>query len=170
MGNTKTKKYKPKTMKQKKWAKRYIETGNATLAAMEAYNIGTKHLKGRAIDSEKIKSVSSVIGTQNLKKLSLDEALEEVGLSDRYLAKRVKEGTLSTKIHTSHTEPDREVPDFNARHRYVETALKLKGYNNRLSGNSQDFTQNNNTIYMGMTDEQLKKVLEARLSRLPQGE
>lgn len=54
------------------------------------------------------------------------ELLEEY-LPDDTLLKVHKEGLQATKIHTSHTEPDKEVPDFAVRHKYLETGLKVKG-------------------------------------------
>lgn len=38
-----------------------------------------------------------------------------------------QEGLAATKVVTSHTEPDSEVPDFAVRHKYYETGLKLRG-------------------------------------------
>lgn len=48
-------------------------------------------------------------------------------LSDELLAKKLREGLEATKIHSSHTEPDQEVPDHANRHKYLETSLKLRG-------------------------------------------
>ena len=49
-------------------------------------------------------------------------------LPDEKLLLRHAEGLDATKIHTSHTEPDREVTDYAVRKQYVELGYKLKKY------------------------------------------
>lgn len=53
------------------------------------------------------------------------EYLEEY-LPDVKLAKVHSEGLEATKWKMSHTEPDEEVPDYAVRHKYLDTAYKLK--------------------------------------------
>lgn len=48
-------------------------------------------------------------------------------LKDDVLLRKHSEGLDATKLVTSPTEPDREVVDFAVRHKYLETAYKLKG-------------------------------------------
>lgn len=48
-------------------------------------------------------------------------------LSDSKVLDRLAEGLDATRIHSSPTEPDREVPDHTNRRGYVELALKVKG-------------------------------------------
>lgn len=57
------------------------------------------------------------------------QELVEKYLPDSDLIKIHKQGLKATKVITSHTEPDREYPDYAIRHKYLETAYKLK---NRL--------------------------------------
>ena len=60
-----------------------------------------------------------------LKKASFIELMERVGLTDNFLAKKVKEGFGSNKPVVI----DKEIvdyPDNIARHKYLETALKVK--------------------------------------------
>ena len=62
--------------------------------------------------------------------------LMDVLLPDDKLLLRHAEGLDATKIHTSHTEPDREVSDYAVRKQYVELGYKLKKYlspDNQLS-------------------------------------
>lgn len=54
------------------------------------------------------------------------EKLMETLLPDEKLLLRHAEGLDATKIHTSHTEPDREVPDYATRAKYVELGYKVK--------------------------------------------
>lgn len=66
---------------------------------------------------------------ENPQKLTQSKAWEEYleeYLPDAKLMKVHEEGLEATKIHTSHTEPDREVPDYAVRHKYLDTAYKLK--------------------------------------------
>ena len=97
------------TLRQRKWIKNYIEMGDATKAAMKAYNC-------------KSKRTAESLGAQNLKNLDYSDMMELAGASDRILATKLKEG-LESYLHDRKGE---QVPDFATRHRYLETALKLK--------------------------------------------
>lgn len=110
------------TLKQRKWIKIYLECGNATEAAMKVYSC-------------KSREYAAQIGYENLRKLDYTEFLEEAGITDDLLQKKVIEGleanrTISAKIvgKTADNQTDDfiDVPDFMARHKYLETALKLK--------------------------------------------
>lgn len=69
-----------------------------------------------------------------LQKTKAWEELVEDMLSDTVLAKVHKEGLEATKIHTSHTEPDMELPDYAVRHKYLDTAYKVKKrYDNTIN-------------------------------------
>jgi phage terminase small subunit len=68
------------TKKQKVFVAEYLETGNGTKAALEAYDIGTKH---GTDDPEK---VAAVMATQNLAKLNVVEAIRN-GSKDEMLEK-----------------------------------------------------------------------------------
>ncbi len=113
------------TLKQRKWLDLYIETGNATEAAMQVYRC-------------KDRNSAKVIGHQNLTKLNYAELLDAEGLSDDLLLKGVRLGLDASKLMSS----GKEVPDFFVRHRYLELALKLKG---RLT-NKLDVTSTNKEI------------------------
>ena len=131
------KKRKAKTPKEKAFLKEYANTLNATEAAMRVYNCKDR------------KSAAS-IGEQNLRKLEISDALEAEGVSDHYLAKKIKEGAEATKVISARiivkkgaptsmangelpladerTDDFIEVPDYGVRHKYVETGLRVKGY------------------------------------------
>lgn len=64
---------------------------------------------------------SKVMGTDTWKDL-----LEEY-FPDSEMLRIGAEGMRATKVFTSHTEPDREVPDWANRHKFWESGMKLKG-------------------------------------------
>jgi len=110
------------TLKQRKWLKLYLELGNATEAAAQVYDCGDR-------DSAR------QIGWENLTKLDFSDFLEEAGITDKLLQEKIMEGLDSTRtvsaVNTSKNATASstdfvDVPDFMARHKYLETALKLK--------------------------------------------
>lgn len=110
------------TMKQRKFIDEYIETGNATEAAMRVYDC-------------KDRDSANAIGSENLAKLSYTDFLEVAGVTDLLLQQKIMEGlsadkTVSARITgkdaDSGTDDFIDVPDYMARHKYLETALKLK--------------------------------------------
>lgn len=124
------------TIKQRKWIKEYIRTGNATEAAFKVYDC-------------KDRDSAAIIGFENVRKLNFNDLMEEAGLTDNVLNNKLAEGLdankqLSTRpvfkkdAPTSQsarelpaanegTDDFIEVPDFAVRHKYLETAFKLKG-------------------------------------------
>jgi uncharacterized protein YdaT len=70
------------------------------------------------------------------------EILLEEYLPDDLLTKVTKEGLEATMVKTSLTEPDRTLPDYAVRQRYLETALKMK---NKLV-EKKDITTNGKDI------------------------
>jgi len=65
----------------------------------------------------------------------------EAGDIDR--AKLLAEMTRATKIHTSHTEPDREVPDWSRRFDSIKYIDKLKDYSEDGNSGQQQAQQTN---------------------------
>ena len=65
---------------------------------------------------------------KNLTKSPVWEEMINEYLPDELLLKVQVEGLGATVIKTSFSEPDKEVKDFPTRHRYLETALKIKGH------------------------------------------
>lgn len=124
MANSKEKRL---TLKQRKWIKEYIDTGNATEAASRVYNC-------------KNRDVARNIGGENLAKLSFPELMEEMGLTNVALLNIGTKGmTKAKKIHGT-GDNFVETPDYATRHRYWDTMLKLKG---RLQTGIQVNTQLN---------------------------
>lgn len=112
-------KRKPKTRKEQRFLKEYINNGgNATKAAMVAYNCSNKN------------SARS-LGAQNLAKLSISETLEYKGISLDFLIDQLKKG-FSAKKFTKYGS----VPDFAIRSHYLEIALKLYNTANPLPKNA----------------------------------
>lgn len=101
------------TIKQARWLHKYIETGNATEAAMQVYDIKDRYSAGS-------------IGSENLRKLAIKDLMEEMGLTDVALVNMIAEGaTKPMKIHGT-GDNFVEMPDYATRHKYVDTAVKLK--------------------------------------------
>ncbi len=102
------------TKKQRDFVDAYIETGNGTKSALIAY------------DTEDYSTADS-IATENLQKPAIVAALEEA-LPDDLLHQIHREGLYATKgIYDDEGERIAEDADFNARHKYLDTAYKLKG-------------------------------------------
>jgi hypothetical protein len=100
------------SLKYMRWLKEYINSGNATQSALKAYHCSP--LSARQI------------GYENIAKLDYTVFMEQFGITDALLMSKLNEGLSSDKVHTSHTEADTLVPDMPTRHKYLETALKLK--------------------------------------------
>ena len=120
------------TLKQRKWLDIYLQTGNATEAAMQVYDC-------------KDRPSAATIGWENLRKLDYTAFMEAAGITDKLLQEKLLEGLDSTKqigarkivqgARTGHeirvdamtdTDDFIDVPDYAVRHKYLETALKLK--------------------------------------------
>jgi hypothetical protein len=63
----------------------------------------------------------------HIKKTKSWKKLMKKYLPDSKLVKVTKEGLNATMVKTSFTEQDKVLPDFAVRHKYLETALKMKG-------------------------------------------
>ena len=142
------------TLKQRKWLKRYLECGNASQAAREVYDCGNDESAGQ-------------IGFENLKKLDYTEFLEAAGITDELLQKKIYEGldatkTVSaintTKNATASSTDFIDVPDFMARHKYLETALKLK---KRLTDKTGiDITSNGEKIEIKIIEDKQEEIID----------
>jgi phage terminase small subunit len=114
----------PKTLKEKMFVKEYLKTGNATEAAMKAYDVSS------------YKSANT-LGTQTLVKLSIVDIMEKNGLTDDKIATTLVEGMEANKTVRSadpNVESDAEsndfidIPDWQARLKATELASKIKGH------------------------------------------
>jgi hypothetical protein len=120
------------TAKQRKWIKVYSETHNATEAAMQVYNC-------------KDRNSAKQIGYENLTKLDFNELMEAMGLTDESLLESITEGQKATKPIVTPKGEIKAVPDYATRHKYIDTALKLKG---KLSNKLEVTGENGNPIRM----------------------
>ena len=102
------------TLKQRKWLKAYIETGNKTQAAK---------LAGYEAESDE---GFAVIGSENYRKLNVPELLEEMGLTHvaliNYGAEKMKS---AKKIHGT-GDNFVEIPDEAIQYKYWENFTKMK--------------------------------------------
>ncbi len=99
------------TKKERGFVKDYIATGNGTEAALNNYDIQSK-------DPE---NVAAVIAHENLTKPKIQNAIQEA-LPDELLARVHLEGLQATK-----TDADYVVEDYAVRHKYLDSAYKIKG-------------------------------------------
>jgi len=114
------------TIKQTKFFHLYIKLGNATKAAMAVYDCKDEHS-------------ASVIGAENLVKLSIDDSIqawcERLGATDRQLVSNLIDGTKANKVVSARiTDKDAnvdtddfiDVPDWTNRLKANEILLKIK--------------------------------------------
>lgn len=102
------------TKKQKEFVEAYVVTGNGTQAALTAYDTQDPDTAG-------------VIAYENLRKPKIQNALEEA-LPDELLAKIHLEGLFATRsVFDVKGELVAEDADFSVRHKYLDSAYKLKG-------------------------------------------
>ena len=108
------------TPRQRKWLSVFMQTGNATEAAMQAYDCANRH-SARQIGYTTRKALCG----------RLNDAMDEAGLSDAVLLKTLKEGLEAVEVvtasHEGQIQDERAFPDFVARHRYLDMAFRLKG-------------------------------------------
>lgn len=110
------------TLKQNNFTQKYLETGNATEAAMEAY-------------TPQNRATASVIGHENLRKpkirATIQEALESEGLTNEHLAKKIAELVNAQKrltiVKNGQVEAISERIDTPSVKAGLEFALKLRG-------------------------------------------
>lgn len=122
------------TLKQRRFVRYYLETGNATEAAMKAYKC-------------KDEASAATIGWENLRKLDIltlfVRLMDKEGITDHKLLRVLDEGLNAMKLHSANLilkkDPKTgkliaqenpndyvEIEDKLTRHKYLETALKLK--------------------------------------------
>ena len=108
------------TIKQRKWLKIYVATGNATEAAMQVYD---------CVDRES----AAQMGCQNVKKLQGDmaPAMEAMGITVPFLLQKALEGLDAEAIEYAKFEgkitAQTSHVDFPTRQRYLDTVIKLLG-------------------------------------------
>ena len=108
------------TRKQKGFVKDYVKTDNATESAERNYDV-------------KNRNVANNIGAENLAKPSVIAA---IAVEQKTLADRIPDDLIE-RVHLEGLEAGREVsdiegniqtiPDYAVRHKYLDSAYKLKG-------------------------------------------
>lgn len=95
----------------------------------------------KSIRPKVTRATASTMGSELVKRLNLSmvESLDRAGVTEETLATKIGEGIEATQTITSYTEPDRVEPDYKTRHKYIETALRLRGHssNNTVIDNRQ---------------------------------
>lgn len=113
------------TKKEKGFVKDYVATGNGTLAVLNNYDIKSK-------DPE---NVAAVMANENLTKPKIQKAIDE-RLPDDLLEQVHLEGLRANRVISAnivHGEADEgtndfiEVPDHATRHKFLDSAYKIKG-------------------------------------------
>lgn len=109
------------TKKEKDFAKEYAKTGNGVQSALKTY------------DTEDY-STAGVIAHDNLKKPKIQKEIKSIAdqISDKELLKVHKEGLKASRkifrnnMKTGAIEYVGSEPDHTTRHKYLDTAYKLK--------------------------------------------
>ena len=108
-------------LKERKFLRQYFKTLEGEKSALKVYNC-------------KNKASASAIASELLAKPRIQEAfimlLDKAGLSDEKLAKVLKQGLKARETRffadKGKVTDERVTIDYNARHKYLETALKTK--------------------------------------------
>jgi len=92
-------------------------------------------------------------------------AMAEAGLTPEYLAEKLCDGMEAWKVQTSPTEMDKKIPDFQARHRYLTTALRAQG----IEGAKQ-VDVSGEVLHRAVKDEVDRESLLARIAEIEKEE
>jgi len=115
------KKLRKLTMKQRRFVKEYIKSGNQTLAAKRSYNC----------NDDTARSLGSSNITKHNIKSAVIKAQEKIGITDSFLAKTLKEGLKAkeTKFFADggKVRDKRNCVDYPTRAKYLEIGHKLRG-------------------------------------------
>ena len=115
------KKLRKLTMKQRRFVKEYIKSGNQTLAAKRSYNC----------NDDTARSLGSSNLTKHNIKSAVIKAQEKIGITDSFLAKTLKEGLKAkeTKFFADagKVKDKRDCIDYSTRAKYLEIGHKLRG-------------------------------------------
>jgi phage terminase small subunit len=108
------------TFKQKSFCKKVVETKNPTEAAFQTYNVGSRNM-------------AEVIACRNMKNVAINREIERImednQITDDYMVKTLKEGMEANVVASYKGEAEQtNIPDHNIRHKYWESAAKIKQY------------------------------------------
>lgn len=102
------------TKKEMGFVKDYLETGNGTQAALKNYDTESEN-------------TAAAIASENLRKPKIQKLIEEK-LPDDVLFEIHREGLYASKpFFNEDGEKIAEEADYSVRHKYLDTAYKLKG-------------------------------------------
>lgn len=102
------------TKKQRGFVKDYVESGNGTQAALKNYDVKDEH-------------VAAVIASENLIKPEIVKSIQEA-LPNELLAQVHLEGLHATRsVLFADGDGINDVPDYAVRHKYLDSAYKIKG-------------------------------------------
>lgn len=107
----------PKTVKEKKFAKEYIENGgNAVQAALKVYDVQS---------SKDPYNTAGTIASENMQKLTFDHYFRSAGLTDEVIAQAITVKALTAKKRDQFSG---EVTDDHTEQRHnLELAVKIMG-------------------------------------------
>jgi len=130
-------------IRQRRFIKFYLESGNASAAALMA------GYKNRQRGGEIVSKLVNLGLFQEL--------LEQHGLTDNVLVRVLQEGLQATKvigylnqkINGTQKVSDEfvEIPDYHCRHKYLETALKLKNKFLDKKDTKEEIANNNSSKF-----------------------
>lgn len=123
----------PKTLKEKRFVKAYLETGNATQAALSAYD-ATYHSARR-------------IGSENVAKLSFDHYFEKAGLTDEVISQNIAVMALTAKKRDQYSGEISD--DYSTKLKATELALKVMKKLGNDSANLNATVNNFNVTWGG---------------------
>lgn len=103
-------KEKPLTKQQKKFVRNYVETGKVSESALRAGYVDQHY--------------GSYLKAQPKVQSAIQKALDDAGLDDINLAKKLKEGTEAWYVKK---EGGEEYPDYHAQAKFTDMAIKIKG-------------------------------------------
>jgi phage terminase small subunit len=104
------------TKKEKGFVKDYVKTGHGTQSALNNYDTDDENVAG-------------VIASENLRKPKIQEAIKSIAerIPDELLEKVHLEGLNASERIIRDGEVLAEKPDYAVRHKYLDSAYKLKG-------------------------------------------
>ena len=108
------------TIKQARWLKVYVDTRNATEAAMQAYDC-------------KDRETAAHLGWENVRKLQahLPDLMDAMGLTLDRIMRVVNEGLDADRVEVAKFEGqiggEKAYPDYPTRRGYADMAAKLRG-------------------------------------------
>lgn len=133
MNEKKLQKKKPLTVRERKLIKGLCKGLSVAEAARQA-GYANSTIEGRIYSKD-------MLGSVRIQR-ALKDMMDEMGISDEKLLNVIREGLEAHKVTTD----GEKAPDFSARHKYLETALELKGHRKTAEQPAQqdnNFTQIN---------------------------